>query len=460
MNQVRDNGIAAENVQARRRDERYNMTQVSQTESSQSLGCYSSLAVAAGIGSMLGSGIIVGLSATITVWQEGLQLSNAQVGQLSGIMTFAIAFGSLMGGRIADKIGRVFFFNWINLLYAVGAVVCIFAQNFWTLLAGLIIAGWASGADLPVSMTVVSHDAPNDSPAARLVSLTQVFWQLGVFISFICAFLVSALSGATGGRVVFAILAIFAVIAFVWRVTSPTFKKFHDEADARDAQMGVTAHDTNVSVTKILFGRNKVMLLSFLAAILIFYVGWNLLANTWGQFQTFMFAKAGASQSLATGLGIILNFITLILNIAFASVAGGKYRNKAFVAGIVIQLSAMIIMALAGTNLWVIVGATAFMNLGSPLAGEAIYKVWTQESFPIEIRASIQGYINGFSRLCCGLFALITPMLVVPGVIQKTMWGFAGVVFVMSLAGLWMLGLQKKHGTDEERQLQEIHGAK
>ncbi|ERH31153.1 hypothetical protein ACUXZ5_00405 [Alloscardovia omnicolens] len=127
MNQVRDNGIAAENVQARRRDERYNMTQVSQTESSQSLGCYSSLAVAAGIGSMLGSGIIVGLSATITVWQEGLQLSNAQVGQLSGIMTFAIAFGSLMGGRIADKIGRVFFFNWINLLYAVGAVVCIFA---------------------------------------------------------------------------------------------------------------------------------------------------------------------------------------------------------------------------------------------------------------------------------------------------------------------------------------------
>ena len=128
MNQVRDNGIAAENVQARRRDERYNMTQVSQTESSQSLGRYSSLAVAAGIGSMLGSGIIVGLSATITVWQEGLQLSNAQVGQLSGIMTFAIAFGSLMGGRIADKIGRVFFFfNWINLLYAVGAVVCIFA---------------------------------------------------------------------------------------------------------------------------------------------------------------------------------------------------------------------------------------------------------------------------------------------------------------------------------------------
>ena len=32
---------------------------------------YSPLAVAAGIGSMLGSGCIVGLSATIPVWQKG-----------------------------------------------------------------------------------------------------------------------------------------------------------------------------------------------------------------------------------------------------------------------------------------------------------------------------------------------------------------------------------------------------
>ena len=31
---------------------------------------------AAGIGSMLGSGIIIGLSATITVWQSGLGLTG------------------------------------------------------------------------------------------------------------------------------------------------------------------------------------------------------------------------------------------------------------------------------------------------------------------------------------------------------------------------------------------------
>lgn len=402
---------------------------------------------------MLGSGIIVGLSSTITVWQDGLGLDTTQVGLLSGILTFAIAFGSLFGGRLADKIGRVLFFNWINLVYAIGAVICIFAGNFTTLLVGLIVAGLASGADLPVSMTVVSHDAPDDATAARLVSTTQVFWQVGVFISFICAFLVSTMSGATGGRVVFAILAVFAVIAWAWRVFSPTFRRFHEEADARDAARPATSDNTGkTSVMKVLFGADKKVLLTYFLAIVIFYVGWNLLANTWGQFQTYMFSKAGATQSLATGLGIILNLVTLVLNIVFASIAGGKYRNKAFFVGIIISVIAMIAMAMGGANLWVIVGATAFMNLGSPLAGEALYKVWTQESFPIEIRASVQGFINGFSRLCCGLFALITPALVLPETIQTTMWCFAAIVVVEGIAGTVMIRAQKKYGTDEERQ--------
>ena len=264
------------------------------------------------------------------------------------------------------------------------------------------------------------------------------------------------MQGATGGRVVFAILAVFAVTAWLWRLLSPTFRHFHEAADVRDAARPAVVGNGKVSVTKVLFGADKKVLLTYFLAIVIFYVGWNLLANTWGQFQTYMFSEAGAAQSLATGLGIILNFVTLVLNIVFASIAGGKYRNKAFFTGIVISLIAMAAMAMGGANLWVIVGATAFMNLGSPLAGEALYKVWTQESFPIEIRASIQGFINGFSRLCCGLFALITPALVLPETIQTTMWCFFGIVIIEGIAGTIMIRAQKKYGTDEERQARKI----
>ena len=38
-----------------------------------------------------------------------------------------------------------------------------------------------------------------------------------------------------------------------------------------------------------------------------------------------------------------------------------------------------------------IVGMIACYNIGNQFAGESIYKVWTQESFPVEARASMQG---------------------------------------------------------------------
>ena len=38
----------------------------------------------------------------------------------------------------------------------------------------------------------------------------------------------------------------------------------------------------------------------------------------------------------------------------------------------------------------------ACYNIGNQFAGESIYKVWTQESFPVSSRASMQGFINGF----------------------------------------------------------------
>lgn len=80
-------------------------------------GKYWNLSITAGLGSMLGSGIIVGLASTITVWQAGLNLTNGQVGIVSGALTFAIAFGSIFGSRIADKVGIIRIFNWINFFY-------------------------------------------------------------------------------------------------------------------------------------------------------------------------------------------------------------------------------------------------------------------------------------------------------------------------------------------------------
>ena len=409
---------------------------------------YMPLVGAAGIGSMLGSGIIIGLSATIAVWQSGLNLTDGQVGILSGALTFAIAAGSLLAGKITKTFGLIKSFNYMNLIYLLGTLICILSGNFGMLLAGLIAAGFASGADLPISLTVISHDAPDEKTSAELVASTQVFWQIGVLASYAMAFIVSKVQGAAGARMVFGLLAVFAAIAFLWRTFSSKFKEFHEAGDRYRAAEG-TKENTEVSFSTLFKGDGARKYISFFACILIFYVCWNLLANTFGQFQTYILVKANASQSLATGCGIVLNIVGLLCGILFASLAGSKNRNKLFYVGIVIQAAAMIGIALGGSQIFMIVAMIACYNIGNQFAGESIYKVWTQESFPSNARASMQGFINGFSRFCCGLFALITPYLVAAERIQMTMYGFAGIVLISALAGTMMIRLQKKYSVGQ-----------
>lgn len=408
---------------------------------------YAPLVGAAGIGSMLGSGIIIGLSATITVWQNGLGLTEGQVGILSGALTFAIAAGSLLAGTISKGMGLIRAFNSLNILYAAGALICVLSGSFPMLLAGLILAGFASGADLPISLTVISHDAPDERTSAGMVSSTQIFWQIGVFASYIMAFIVSTVEGDLGARIVFGLLGGIAAVAFLWRTFSPKFREFHEAGDRYRAAESSSGSTEEVSFTKILTsGNEKSKFTKLFLCIIIFYVCWNLLANTFGQFQTYILVKADASQSVATGTGIALNVLGLFLVALFASVAGSKNRNKFFFVGIVIQAGAMLGIALGGGTLFMIIAMIACYNIGNQFAGEAIYKVWTQESFPSEARASMQGFINGFSRFCCGLFALITPWLVAGERIQMTMFGFAGIVLISAAAGTIMIRLQKKYG--------------
>ncbi|VDG32070.1 MFS transporter [Lactobacillus curvatus] [Lactiplantibacillus mudanjiangensis] len=408
---------------------------------------YSPLATAAGIGSMLGSGCIIGLSATLPVWKAGLNLSVAEIGIISGSLTFAIAFGSLLAGQITKWFGLIRAFNWLNLIYAVGAGLCIAATNFIALFVGVIVIGLASGCDLPISLTVVSHDAPDEATSAELISSTQIFWMIGVFISYICSFLLSGVKGVLGARLVFGILLVFAIITWLWRTLSKQFRQFHEDDAARQAAKTTTASAQKISLRELFDGTNGRKYLKYFVAILTFYVFWNLIANTWGQFQTYALTNAGASQTQATGLGIILNLVALLTTIAFASVAGGKWRNVAFFVGAFIQLGALVGMAFIG-------GSAGFMplaitiglyNVGSPLAGESIYKVWTQESFPMQARASLQGIINGSSRMVCGLFALVTPFLVMPSHIKMSMFGFSGIVVVVIIAGTTMMHLQHKY---------------
>ena len=398
-----------------------------------------------GVGSFLGSSAIVGLSTTITMWQGGLGLDAGQVGVLSAALNFAIAAGSLLAGRLCSRLGMTRVFDWVSLVSAVGFTLCAAAPDFVVLLAGVLLAGLGTGLDLPVSISVMSRDAQDPAVGSRLVTVTQLGWQIGMLGSALAAFAVSGLGGAVGGRIVFVLLAAIAFLLLVWRVRSREFAALHaaGERAASDSATGAVRDGAGRARRGSgPFGMPANLVPAF-ASLLVFYIGWNLVANTWGQFQTYMLVNADASQSLATGLGIILYVVMFAANWVVSTTVNTRWRNPLFVAGGVIALAAMVLMAAGGGSLWVIVAATAIMYVGLPLAGEAICKVWTQETFPSDCRATVQGFILGFSRLLCGLFAFVTPSLVLPGTIGVTLWGFVAVVAVFVVAGCMFMRLRR-----------------
>ncbi|MFM9745264.1 MFS transporter, partial [Streptomyces brasiliscabiei] len=132
------------------------------------------------------------------------------------------------------------------------------------------IAGITSGCDLPISLTVVSHDAPDNKTSSELVSFTQVFWQVGIFISYFCSFLVSRLGGLLGARVVFTILSLIALLTWGWRTFSTRLQYFHEAGTARIASVASQSNVMNSkSVFQALFkSENRGKLLKFFLAIL------------------------------------------------------------------------------------------------------------------------------------------------------------------------------------------------
>lgn len=403
------------------------------------------LMIVSGLGGILGSGTIVGLSATITVIQQGFSLTTTQVGILSALLTFMIGVGSLFGGRIADVIGRTRVYNYVNFVYAAGALLMMLAQDFTMLLIGVIILGLTSGIELPVSLTMMSRDSSTETVSSHLVSSHQIFWEIGQFISYIAAFALSA-TGVLGARFVFAILLVVALVTALWRTLSRDLNQMHLEGDRRAKEMSdrieISGQKGNVINTLFHSKLSKWFFFSFMG-ITIYYVFWNLMANTYGQFQTYLFRQEGATQTLATGLGLAMLCLQTVLTVVFSAISGNKGHKFMFWIGGILEVAAMLIMAIGGT-LWFVVGARLLYGFGTPFAGEAIYKVWTQNSFPADVRASIQGYINGFSRVLCAIFALFTPALLASNRIHIALWIFVLIVLVAFVAGIVMLTSEKR----------------
>lgn len=370
------------------------------------------LSVNAGMASYLDAAILVSTGVALPLWTQSLHLSTWWSGAVSTILTLAVAVGSFFGGRLSDVFGRVSVFN-IDILFVVmGALMAGFAPNTGVLVAALIVCGLASGADLPTSLAVISERVPREVQG-RIVSSTELFWIAGIILSQGIGLAVSGI-GVTGVKVLFGFIAFAAFVTWLIRVASPSFKKIEDDlyeefsGQQTDSEEG--AANSAYPVRKLLSNKRYLIPMVLLT---IFYVMWNLPANTWGSFQTYYMVEIGGrSQAFATACGLIANVLTLLATyLIFMRLADTKHRYQVMFTGVICGILAFVVSAIAGGQ-WMVFTVCYFVfSATNCLHGESIYKIWSQQLYPANARASATGFTYALVRFITAIFGFITPTI-------------------------------------------------
>lgn len=386
----------------------------------------------AGMASYLDAGSIVAMGAGMALFKEKFGLSDGAVGLLAAIGPNAIgcALGSFLGGWLGDKLGRKKIYQYDLMVYALGILIVALSMNTAMLFLGTFIVGVAVGADVPTSLALVGEFAPAKA-RGKLLGFTQVAWCLGPVIVLWLALALAPL-GLLGIRIVFLHLLVVAIVTWALRQGLAESARWKEAVKVGSKGLG-----------ELFSGRN----LRALVWTATIYLFWNLAAGTAGIFNPYIFKTLNAgSQAASVGLSSAWFVITMIITVTvFMKYADRSYglRRGLWGIGAIMQVTAYILFLLLPFTVPVIIANIVLFAVGCALAGEATYKVFSQELFPTMLRGTAQGVTFGVARTVLGFWSFFVPILANTGIkpvagllaLFLAISGFVGFFFMPNTVG-------------------------
>jgi inositol transporter-like SP family MFS transporter len=309
------------------------------------------------------------------------------------------------------------------------------------LYAGVVLLGFAAGADLPVSMAMISESAP-PGKKGKMVTFSHVLWMAGVLVVMALGILVGDL-GEVGARILYGHLLLVALIVLVLRTGLPESREW-----TRTRLETTSAHSNLNSLRHLVRSRYLVPLV----ATGLFYSIANVAANTNGQFSTYLYINvAGASVATASAFGLLgfgCSFIGMFLTMRIVDT---RWRMPVFAVATAISIAAFIIPAALGVSTWTLAVMGVLYSVGGAIAGEPMFKVWSQELFPTSYRSSAQGITIAFTRIVAAAIALITPQIISAGAQALFIFLILTTLASCLIGILWLARIPKASGTVSER---------
>ena len=152
----------------------------------------------------------------LPVLEVEFEVSRAMVQVTTSLATFIIAPGVLIYGPLADRFGRRPPLLAALLMMGAGSLVCVFAQNIETLIAGRCMQGLGAAGCITLAR-VMLKDAFGQKRLPRMLAILTMAMMIGPMVA-------PALSGymtdSFGWRSIFVFLAVFFIllIGLFWRI--------------------------------------------------------------------------------------------------------------------------------------------------------------------------------------------------------------------------------------------------
>jgi MFS family permease len=344
--------------------------------------------LAASLGWMLDSMDIVLYSMVLAFMMRDLGMAQATGGLMASLTLGASAFGGILFGLLADRIGRTRAMMASILIYSVFTAACGFAQDIFQLgvfrvLLGLGMGGeWACGAALVAETWPAQH-------RGKALGVMQSSWAIGYGAAAVLTWVILPRFGWRGVFFAGILPALAAFWIFRYVPEPEIWKRSRQNPGERSAIAGLRVlwrgeHRRNVIVTTA-------------ANAATMFAWWGLF--TWiPTFLALPAARGGAGLDIgSTSKWVIFMQIgTWLGYVSFGYISDWIGRKRAY-AGFIF-IAAAVVPLYAGTRnpvaLLLIGPVMGFFGTGYFSGFGAI----TAEIFPTSVRASAQGLTYNLGR--------------------------------------------------------------